>query len=184
MKREIRFRAFVELGESNEIRAMIENVVVYNESHDGNVGCFFHDMKDQIKEQTGFMYDDETECFYKDDKKVWVGDEIHVTEEWAFFQGEAIQFTCVNDKNDNPIYEGDILRVSNFNVTGYANDNDIVEGMSPKEIYEDINCAVHFNEGCFWFESEDHGDMPLHAINAEDLEVIGNIYLTPELLEA
>ncbi len=185
MKREIRFRAFLEIGESNEIRAMIENVVVYNESHDGNVGCFFPDMKEQIVEQTGFDYSEEDESFYKGDKRVPIEDEVSVDEDWAFFQGELMQFTGLKDKDGNDIYEGDIIRVCYESVDEEGNDistlhspvgyvawNEhstgwIVRTKSPMSVESDGTVMTSIIHGSAGFR-----------------EILGNIHATPELLEA
>lgn len=72
-----------------------------------------------------------------------------------------MQFTGLKDKNDKPIYEGDILVW--HNQTGEP-DSDIE--------------PVRFEGGCFGCGNDLLGELDLDSI-----EVIGNIYENPELLE-
>lgn len=92
---------------------------------------------------------------------------------------ELRQFTGLLDKNGKEIYEGDILRISNFNMVGHED----TQSGSPVEIFEDIDCEVSFEDGGFCFIDEDKGQIPLFAINEDDYEILGNIYQNPDLLK-
>lgn len=80
------------------------------------------------------------------------------------------QYTELNDKNDKPIYEGDIITcVNKSRLSGYP---------IGKKMYGFI--AYDDNYG-FWFCKNNFQ----HYIDwswADDIEVIGNIYDNPELL--
>lgn len=76
---------------------------------------------------------------------------------------ELMQYTGLKDKNGVEIYEGDILNYGDY-----------------KNLHE-----VVFRNACFWGESIEYGKPTgIGIYNAlEDLEVVGNIYENPELLE-
>ena len=76
-----------------------------------------------------------------------------------------MQYTGLHDKNGKEIYEGDIVRVENTDLAQIIYDEDrMAWGIKP------------IND--FYFDS------PLLADNTSlELEVIGNIYDNPELLE-
>ncbi len=76
-----------------------------------------------------------------------------------------MQFTGLHDKNEKEIYEGDIVKVEKVDLAQIIWDEDrMAWGIKP------------IND--FYFDS------PLLADNTDlELEVIGNIYETPELLK-
>lgn len=83
---------------------------------------------------------------------------------------KIVQFTGLRDKDDTPIYEGDILRVPEYTPRGDG-------------LYDDIIAEVYFeHERAAWFfRHGKHGSDYLSEGN--DGEVIGNIHENPELLK-
>lgn len=76
------------------------------------------------------------------------------------------QFTGATDKNGKKIFEGDTVRVNRSEVPS------IVE-------YSECNCGFHADS-----RSDDYFSISVLNRDLVDLEVIGNIYDNPELLEA
>jgi len=79
------------------------------------------------------------------------------------------QYTGMEDKNGNKIFEGDILKSEKNNPE------------NPHDPFVDIG-AIRWQNGCFWFGCIDRIDVMIEA--TEDFEVIGNIHDNPELLES
>jgi uncharacterized phage protein (TIGR01671 family) len=89
---------------------------------------------------------------------------------------EVMQYTGLKDKNGKEIYEGDIIEFSYDMFVGNF-DTFVAKG------------KVVFKEGAFYveiFENErttkDEAYL-LYSINLDTIEIIGNIYDNPELLE-
>jgi len=85
-----------------------------------------------------------------------------------------MQYTGLKDKNGKEIYEGDIIEYNDFNslrTGGHAEDKIIVG----KVIF---SCGM-------WMVGENNCDHDLYEglVNDKELEIIGNIYENPELLE-
>ena len=85
---------------------------------------------------------------------------------------KLMQYTGLKDKNGNEIYEGDICRWT---------DSEAFEG----EIISDIFVVRYSDEYLKWIgENNNSYDDDLYYFRDDgELELIGNIYETPELLE-
>lgn len=82
----------------------------------------------------------------------------------SFINPDTIgQYTGLNDKNGDEIYEGDIV------------------GCTLLDEKERIG-AVQYHNGCFWFICT-NGFSDEYLVNMCDKEVIGNVYDNPELLK-
>lgn len=77
------------------------------------------------------------------------------------------QYTGLEDKKGNKIFEGDIVKFYKYNY--------IIEDHRIKK------SAIVFNKGCFEYEGMyDHDGC---SLGFNDVEVIGNIHENPDLLE-
>lgn len=80
-----------------------------------------------------------------------------------------MQYTCLTDKNDKEIYEGDILF--------FPDDEQNIWEM------QNIKKPVIFERGAFRVDVFDTFKKVLDDEKASEGEVIGNIYENPEILE-
>lgn len=78
-----------------------------------------------------------------------------------------LAFTGMTDKNNRPIYEGHIVKVS-YKIVG-------------KKVT--IIGAIGFEKGGFVVVNGKHDAAILSALDPADLKIIGNIFENPELLE-
>jgi uncharacterized phage protein (TIGR01671 family) len=134
--------------------------------------------------------------------RAWDGERLKPVTLWGFHEGfimtskgsadekeyKVMQYTGLKDKNGNEIYEGDIVRVWEEDEHipyrdsgGGIIDFDLEEGFSQLGI-------VDFKSAWYTYETKKHLKgrkenifAPLDFSN--NLEVIGNIYENPELLE-
>ena len=82
--------------------------------------------------------------------------------DWYEIDPETLgQFTGLYDKNGKKIFEDDIVKL----------------------LTSEENCKVTFKSGCFGAESSSYGLTVNNSLRGGNLEVIGNIYDNPELVE-
>lgn len=159
MNREIKFRAWLKKEKRiAKIQDLIFNgtvVVGFQESNnDQNADGKLHILRDCLKNNGDSITDIKIN---------------NLLGGYHFVMFELMQYTGLKDKNGVEIYEGDIVKCK-----VYAIDNETFEIDDIGEVvYDDDCCAyfIQFNEGY------------IHLTSAWNLEVIGNIYENPELLE-
>jgi len=112
---------------------------------------------------------------------------FRVIGEWDF-EPELMQFTGLLDKNGKEIYEGDVVK---FNFEGYAKES--VERLYDTTIEKIINSSsrVYWCDGGWWaIELWIGGSAGIqhtfgnNHINDTNIEIIGNIYSNPELIQS
>ena len=82
---------------------------------------------------------------------------------------EFMQYAGKNDKNEKEIYEGDIVKKVDTTGLGW---------------HRERKCKVSFDKWGCWMLTTEFGDgYMLGEFDSEQLEVIGNIFENPELLE-
>lgn len=106
--------------------------------------------------------------------KMWVSNNLKY-----FFQDSTeddlqnlMQFTGLTDKNDNEIYEGDIVKSIRYSE---SYDGDIII-----EREWELKGSVYFSTGTWRVINT---AIPLYEWNKKTIEVIGNIYENPELIK-
>lgn len=81
---------------------------------------------------------------------------------------ELMQYTGLKDKNGKEIYEGDVVKKVDTNGLGW---------------HRERNCKVSFDKEGYWLLTTEYGDgYWIGEVDIEQLEVIGNIFDNPELL--
>lgn len=120
--------------------------------------------KDRRMIDQGYWYISFTGYVYKSDGEDNKGRELL----WLQGFGEEddsvilMQSTGLQDKNGREIFEGDII---NFDYYGRL-----------------LIGRVEFEKGCFWWVGRDSSELVYKS--HEGIEVIGNVYQNPEILEA
>ena len=113
---------------------------------------------------------------YDEKKNVWVRDLIQFyAGDSLVKQGHIIQdYTGLKDKNGKEIYEGDYINFS----------TDCTHPLGDKDIIDWKNQVVHYDDklACYFFGYKYEFQM-MDKIMPETLEVVGNIFDTPELIE-
>jgi uncharacterized phage protein (TIGR01671 family) len=113
---------------------------------------------------------------YDEKKNVWVRDLIQFyAGDSLVKQGHIIQdCTGLKDKNGKEIYEGDYINFS----------TDCTHPLGDKDIIDWKNQVVHYDDklACYFFGYKYEFQM-MDKVMPETLEVVGNIFDTPELIE-
>lgn len=116
-------------------------------------------------------------CLVHNEIKIVLDETVKNNENWYRRKYELMQYTGLKDNNDKEIYEGDIVRVT-------------YKKAAPK--YKIQDRKVIFNDGAYWLTNSEGTSLTRLSnvsvlfdviSNVESLEVIGNIYENPELLE-
>jgi uncharacterized phage protein (TIGR01671 family) len=105
-------------------------------------------------------------------------DEDNLFDHYDFDKIEIMQYTGLKDKNGKEVYEGDVVKVLDGTLLLLNRD-----WIDPKK--EEITCQVVFYRGCFVLQTLNINPyyIDLYKDGRYYLEVIGNIYESPELLE-
>lgn len=122
-------------------------------------------------------------AWLKKDKEMIDVEEIHFNNGKLDFIGDAITWMCKNndfvlmqstgltDKNGKEIFEGDILKVTDkhswLEVVSYSEEKSMF-------VSKEINRKVEISENSLW---------DLFIVNLFRIEIIGNIWENPELVE-
>lgn len=131
-------------------------------------------MKREIKFRAVVIDDDGNKRL---EYNVWPsGDRTVYVENGGFYMvpDQIHQFTGLKDLNGKEIFEGDIIVAYNAEQTGIDDEQG--------EIMANVTGKVFFEDGAFHYDGHSAGAIPLNY-NIEDIEVIGNIYENPELLD-
>ena len=120
------------------------------------------DKKDElmyVEVHEGITFDDESHYSF-----------IDFLNSRGYHEFEIMQYTGLKDKNGKEIYEGDVVRRSYVRTQKYVTkNNEIKEGNPVVQKYRPK--VIKWSDGGF------------NIRNGEKIEVIGNIYENPELLE-
>lgn len=156
-KREIKFNAYLEIGDNKEISTIIEGVTVYE---NGDVGCSMDRFCNAVN-NCGWSFDGEG-FFKTDDRENYIdGGEFNVREgdEWVWFDGIPLQGTGLTDRKGNQVFEGSVVGQEGY-------------------LYQEI----WFEDGAWLIGRKETSDRYFNQSVAEKVEQVGNIYQHPELL--
>lgn len=106
------------------------------------------------------------------DSCIWILDEDSESNEWIVNNDLVLmQSTGLTDKNGKEIFEGDILKVTDkhswLEVVSYSEEKSMF-------VSKEINRKVEISENSLW---------DLFIVNLFRIEIIGNIWENPELVE-
>ncbi len=105
----------------------------------------------------------------------WIDQNGKLFQNEALKEGKVMQFTGLKDKNGKEIYEGDIVKHNN-------NKNYEVKFGT---FIEHVNDNEYTNDSYGWYIGDDEEFEDFEQIhNSNKVEIIGNIYENPELLES
>jgi len=154
-KREIRFKAYVNLG---KFSVMLEDVHLLSDS----IGYYIENLIEALEATDWKLNDDDqfenkiTGEKYDADSVGW----LNTGEDYLIFEKyDLLQFTGLLDKDKKEIYEGYFLRRTKKNVLG---ENSIAE--------------VLWKDSGWQINSKHYGYCQLTALRASESEVIGNIF--------
>ena len=155
--REIKFRAWID-----ELGFMMPDVTVYGGT--GMIGFDYDEFQEKLPKDHSLMDDG---VYYSTDDDFDLKLSILEGEDWIWLESRFtwMQYTGLKDKNGKEIYEGDVVNGAQFNGS-YA-----------------------YGKVCFWTGCWNVEPLPNIEGMADlydslyYLEIIGNIYENPELLE-
>ena len=156
--RQIKFRAWIP-----QIKTMLHNVTVYPDM----IGLDAGDFEGSLPMEYSF---DGSEIWCHEEDKEGILMTVLEGEDWVFLeegQFHLMQFTGLMDKNGKEIYEGDIVRITAGEEWQGMRE---LDKMCPVKYVGASFCPVDKDDSCYDFGM------------IEEIEVIGNIYETPELL--
>lgn len=178
MNRQLKFNAYLEIGDNKEIPLYMEGVTVSSSGE-----CYFHedDLVEKLK-GTGWVF--EGDGFKHQDGRFIEACEFNLDCYEGNVRADAIilQYTGLKDKNGKEIYEGDIIPMDvgadRYNAHYIRNEVGIIRG-----VVEWNN--THQRYWIKYPESKKHNIISTEfGWVGQTFEVIGNIYENPELLES
>lgn len=123
-----------------------------------------------VKEEKKMLFWDKSP--FIDD--LFYGDDLDIEDQFEDIRIVWMQYTGLKDKNGKEIYEGDILEFE-------KSDDSFLGGLTKikREVKWDTYYGAGWNFGVSYKDGEKRWSYPFWT----DMEVIGNIWETPELLK-
>lgn len=104
-------------------------------------------------------------------ERLTIKNNVPTFEHFYIISETAGRYTCLTDKNETRIFEGDIVKFFDIEYQKY------------------FIGVVYYCDAAFWIDSDDENDkddgknlVQLGSIPKEYIEVIGNVYDNPELI--